>query len=61
MMKKPTTRLAVLLAALGPALGAHAKDWPAPVKASKVQIWHVMVGILGPTSLGKAAAQSPWR
>jgi len=37
MMKKPTTQLAVLLAALGLALGAQAKDWPAPIKALEAQ------------------------
>ena len=42
MMKKPTTRLAVLLATLGLALGAQAKDWPAPIKALEAQGVEVM-------------------
>jgi thiol:disulfide interchange protein DsbG len=42
MMKKPTPQLIVLLAALGLALGAQAKDWPAPVKALEAQGVEVM-------------------
>lgn len=37
MMKIPTTQLTVLLAALGLALGAQAKDWPTPIKALEAQ------------------------
>ncbi len=42
MMKKPTPQLTVLLAALSLALGAQAKDWPAPVKALEAQGVEVM-------------------
>ena len=42
MMKKPTTQLAILLGALGLALGAQAKDWPAPIKALEAQGVEVM-------------------
>ncbi|MDO8775925.1 MAG: thiol:disulfide interchange protein DsbG [Burkholderiaceae bacterium] len=37
MMKIPRTQLTVLLTALGLALGAQAKDWPAPINALEAQ------------------------
>lgn len=33
MIKKPSIQSAVLYGLLGIALGAQAKDWPAPIKA----------------------------
>lgn len=37
MIKKPFVLFAVLFALLGMALGAQAKDWPAPIKALEAQ------------------------
>jgi len=37
MIKKPSIQSAVLLSLLGIALGAQAKDWPAPIKALEAQ------------------------
>ena len=87
MIKKPSIQSTVLYGLLGIALGAQAKDWPAPIKAleaqgvevmgtfeapggltgyagmvrqqplaiyvtsdGKVQVRHIMVAVLGPTS-----------
>lgn len=51
MMKRPTTQLTVLLAALGLALGAQAKDWPAPIKALEAQGVEVMGTFKAPGGL----------
>lgn len=51
MMKKPPIQLAVLLAALGLALGAQAKDWPAPIKALESQGVEVMGSFEAPGGL----------
>lgn len=37
MIKKPFIQSAVLLSLLGIALGAQAKEWPAPIKALEAQ------------------------
>lgn len=42
MIKKTSAQFAILLGALGIALGAQAKDWPAPVKALEAQGVEVM-------------------
>ncbi|MHB8951082.1 MAG: thiol:disulfide interchange protein DsbG [Rhodoferax sp.] len=51
MMKRPKTQLTVLLAALGLALGAQAKDWPAPIKALEAQGVEVMGTFKAPGGL----------
>ena|SRR5665647_272990 len=37
MLKKPLVVFAVVLALLGSAVGAHAKNWPAPISALEAQ------------------------
>lgn len=51
MMKRPKTQLTALLAALGLALGAQAKDWPAPIKALEAQGVEVMGTFKAPGGL----------
>ena len=37
MIKKAVVQFAVFLGLLGMAMGAQAKDWPAPIKAPEAQ------------------------
>ena len=56
MFKKPTARFFVLFSILGVALGAQAKDWPAPVKALQAQGVEVIGTFAAPGGLTGYAA-----